>query len=463
MTWYKTGTVQVTLNSNAVVGTGTAFIANARVGDAFSGPDGNWYEVINVVSNTSLGIYPNYRGASVASGGVYVIAPMEGYVKDSADALRAATQVIGQVGTDVSAQVTLATNAATSATNSATNAASSATDANSSKVAAKSSEDAAKTSETNASTSRTNAATSATNAGNSATAAANSATQAANSAASVANKANSGANSDITSLSGLTTPLSVSQGGTGRNTGTILYVGDFGVGGALGVRLPSDDANIALANGNYWTPLAWTGSPYAGSDSRNQGYLEHQNQGVTTYAVQIWRGILTAYGTFVRYKVAGAWQAWVSSGSATTWGSITGTLSSQTDLQAALDAKMDTSLAGFAYAYPNGGTVSAPANIAVNQRYTVTNPFPGLPVICVVEVLYSGQWGDPGWATYVSNNNYGARAGQLINSTNGTDVIIVKTGTTGVLITGEAGSPHATGPAAGTALPGRVKVWRLKG
>jgi hypothetical protein len=131
MTWYKTGTVQVTLNSNAVVGTGTAFIANARVGDAFSGPDGNWYEVINVVSNTSLGIYPNYRGASVASGGVYVIAPMEGYVKDSADALRAASLVIGQFSST---------------------------------------------------------------------------------------KANSGANSDITSITGLTTPLSVTQGGTGGNT-----------------------------------------------------------------------------------------------------------------------------------------------------------------------------------------------------------------------------------------------------
>ena len=131
MTWYKTGTVQVTLNSDTVVGTGTAFIANARVGDAFSGPDGNWYEVINIVSNTSLGIYPNYRGASVASGGTYIIAPMEGYVKDSADALRAATQVIGQFGST---------------------------------------------------------------------------------------KANSGANNDITSLSGLTTPLSTSQGGTGSNT-----------------------------------------------------------------------------------------------------------------------------------------------------------------------------------------------------------------------------------------------------
>lgn len=37
--------------------------------------------------------------------------------------------------------------------------------------------------------------------------------------ADVSNKANKGANSDITSLSGLTTPLSAAQGGTGNNTG----------------------------------------------------------------------------------------------------------------------------------------------------------------------------------------------------------------------------------------------------
>ncbi|MDF2642425.1 MAG: hypothetical protein K0R45_1697, partial [Pseudomonas sp.] len=45
MTWYKSGTVSVDQNSSAVIGTGTAFIANSRVGDAFRGPDGNWYEV----------------------------------------------------------------------------------------------------------------------------------------------------------------------------------------------------------------------------------------------------------------------------------------------------------------------------------------------------------------------------------------------------------------------------------
>ncbi len=94
MPWYKTGTVSVTLNSNAVTGTGTAFIVNGRVGDAFRGPDGRWYEVTNVASNTAISIDPPYIGAT-ASAGSYALAPMQGYVKDSADALRAIVNTYG--------------------------------------------------------------------------------------------------------------------------------------------------------------------------------------------------------------------------------------------------------------------------------------------------------------------------------------------------------------------------------
>ncbi|MHC8386753.1 phage tail protein [Pseudomonas sp. MDT2-39-1] len=94
MPWYKAGTVSVTQNSNAVIGTGTAFIANSRVGDAFRGPDGGWYEVTNIASDTALSISPNYQGATNAAG-VYALAPMQGYVKDSADALRALVNTYG--------------------------------------------------------------------------------------------------------------------------------------------------------------------------------------------------------------------------------------------------------------------------------------------------------------------------------------------------------------------------------
>ncbi|PMU84479.1 peptidase S74, partial [Pseudomonas sp. GW704-F3] len=74
MPWYRTGTVSVTLDSNAVIGTGTAFVANSRVGDAFLGPDGGWYEVTNIASDSAMSIAPNYRGATNAAG-VYALTP----------------------------------------------------------------------------------------------------------------------------------------------------------------------------------------------------------------------------------------------------------------------------------------------------------------------------------------------------------------------------------------------------
>lgn len=354
MSWYKTGTASVTSGSNAVIGTGTSFIANSRAGDAFRGPDGEWYEVTNIASDTALSIAPNYQGASVAAGS-YSLAPMQGYVKDSADALRAATQVIGQVGTDLSSQVGLATSAATAAQNSATsastsetNAASSATSANSSKLAAKTSEDNSKVSETNSKTSETNASSSKT-------AAANSAAQAANSAASVANKASSGANNDITSLAGLTTALSISQGGTGAKSaanarvalelvpvsdsrdqtpGRLLTPGYMGLGG-VAVSVGSVDLNVGLGtgSGNFITDSPVNGPLVGGS-----GYVTHTVAVPNQYIKQEYSA--AAAGTVTRYKrqmVAGVWGAWVADSA--TWGSINGTLLNQADLVAALASK----------------------------------------------------------------------------------------------------------------------------
>ena len=91
MPWYKAGTVKTTNNSNAIIGAGTAFIANSRVGDAFRGPDGAWYEVTNIASDTAMSIAPIYQGPTVA-GGSYALAPMQGYVKDLADQARAIIQ-----------------------------------------------------------------------------------------------------------------------------------------------------------------------------------------------------------------------------------------------------------------------------------------------------------------------------------------------------------------------------------
>ena len=101
MPWYKSGTVSCTQNSTTVTGTGTAFAANARVGDAFLGPDGRWYELVNVASDTVLSILPAYLGATVAAGS-YALAPMQGYVKDSADALRTLVNKFGALAASAS-------------------------------------------------------------------------------------------------------------------------------------------------------------------------------------------------------------------------------------------------------------------------------------------------------------------------------------------------------------------------
>lgn len=96
MTWYKTGTVSVVQNSNAVTGTGTSFLSNGRVGDAFRGPDGGWYEITNIASDTTMSISPNYQGATNAAG-VYAIAPMQGYPKALADAFNNLNSQFGGV------------------------------------------------------------------------------------------------------------------------------------------------------------------------------------------------------------------------------------------------------------------------------------------------------------------------------------------------------------------------------
>jgi hypothetical protein len=94
MPWHRTGTVAITAGQNTVTGTGTAFSANARVGDAFLGPDGRWYEVTNIASGTALSILPAYQGATV-TGGTYSITPVQGYDKLLRDAFNGVNQQWG--------------------------------------------------------------------------------------------------------------------------------------------------------------------------------------------------------------------------------------------------------------------------------------------------------------------------------------------------------------------------------
>ncbi len=291
MTWYKTGTVAVTPGSNAVIGTGTSFIANSRVGDAFRGPDGGWYEVTNIASNTSLSIAPDYQGASVAAG-AYSLAPMQGYVKDSADALREATKTIAGGVADMQEQVAAATEAAESAGQSkavATDQAGIATAAaetstgnkNAAQQAAQQSQGSAQAASDAAVRSET-ARDSIIQSEQAAAASAVSAKESADRAEEVTEgKAASGNNNDITSL------LAISSDGFDK-----------------------------LRQGI---------SPMVGATSTTPGA----------------KGLVPVASVADRLKVLSGAGVWVPLPTGATWGSITGTLTDQTDLQNSLGSKLN--------------------------------------------------------------------------------------------------------------------------
>lgn len=81
MAWYRSGTISLTNGNATVTGSGTAFIANASIGEGLIAPDGRTYEITNIVSDTSLTISPAYLG-STASGQAYAIAPLRGRIAD---------------------------------------------------------------------------------------------------------------------------------------------------------------------------------------------------------------------------------------------------------------------------------------------------------------------------------------------------------------------------------------------
>lgn len=106
--------------------------------------------------------------------------------------------------------------------------------------------------------------------------------------------------------------------------------------------------------------------------------------------------------------------------------------------------------------YPNNGTAANPANVTINQRIVMTNPYPGYYVHCEAQLLAGGSWGEAPF-TYLSGG-YGTNAAQLLPSDN----IIVQTGSLYVLSSGNAsGTPLGATFSAITSAPCRVIVTRL--
>lgn len=257
MAWYKNGTVAATTGQTTVTGTDTKFATNARVGDGFNGPDGNWYEVTNIASETVIAIFPAYQGATTPSSSNYMIAPLQGYNKESADRLRAITDsltvvksVAGKTGdvtlvksdvglsnvdntSDLNKPLSNATNSALASVNTAING-------------------------------KKNNFTvlPVTEGGTGSTTAED--------LRSTLLLAKSGVNGDITSLTGITTPLSVQQGGTGDNSGGAIFTGSTtstnGSKGLVPPPLIADKdkvlkgdgtwATIGLGIGQSWTDVS---------------------------------------------------------------------------------------------------------------------------------------------------------------------------------------------------------------
>jgi len=243
MPWYKSGTVSVALNSNAVIGTGTAFISNGRVGDAFRGPDGGWYEITNIASDTAMSISPNYQGPTNAAG-VYALAPMQGYVKDSADALRALVNQFGGVLAVLGSTPTLV-GVRTALNLTDTDGLPEGTNKYYTDARVRAAVLAGIITTDSSAVMATDEII---------TAFGKLQAQATAAASSVAAKAAKGANSDITSLSALSTPLSLGQGGTGRTDG--LAWG--GLKGALSSQTDLQaalDAKSAFGVGQTWQDM----------------------------------------------------------------------------------------------------------------------------------------------------------------------------------------------------------------
>ena len=77
MTWYTPGTVTVTNGSAAVSGASTLWtdVGTLNGGDIFYGPDGKFYQIFSINSNTGITLATNYLGSSL-SGQAYSIIPI---------------------------------------------------------------------------------------------------------------------------------------------------------------------------------------------------------------------------------------------------------------------------------------------------------------------------------------------------------------------------------------------------
>ena len=418
MAWYKNGQVTVQSGSRVVQGVGTAWLAQILPGEGLDVLDGRLQEIAEVISNSELLLVDAYAGAD-AAGVAYQIIPSASMTKEltrRVNALLAThekmTADIGQAYTSTLENAEQIAAAAQQVNGNAQAAAESAYSASEYRRLSLADSDAAMSYRNEA----------------------RAAGEAARSDAEVAEQYREGAQ------------LALQQAEAARDLASEFaqsvnpevlrdrahHMGMQSIETIEGLPLELDSrVSMTAATGAALLPEGTDAQrPATGRIPVGKLVIRGSTQDSADYKLEFWN------------RVTGAWQALASR----LWVTL--------KIQELLDAAT-----GFTILYPNGGTSAAPANVAVNSRYVMSNPFPGFAVMATVELRINGVWGDPK-LILGGNGSYGTGVSQ-----NG-DSIVVQTGQIAMCTSDAAQAGHGFGTLAAhvtAPVPCRVKVWKLKG
>lgn len=437
MAWYKDGQVTVQSGSRAVVGAGTAWLKQVMVGEGLDVLDGRLHEVAEVISNTELLLVDAYAGAS-AAGIAYQIIPSASMTKELTRRVNLLvatheemTAGVGQAYTATlqsAAQVAAAAQQVEGNTQVAEQAAHS---AGASQVAAHEDSDAAMGYRNEARAARDGAGAEAA------------AAALANDGAQLAVQQAQAARDAAAAFAESVDPVALRD--RANHTGTQSIETVDGLSGALAslVEAAAKALQQTSTTGAALLPEGLDAQrPAAGSIPADALLIRGNTQAPADYKPEFWDRAMAVWKTF-------ADRSWVGQQISAAVNVVEGWVNQQI---------------GFTIIYPNGGSSGSPANIAANSRYVIANPFPGYHVLCVVELLIGGNWGDPGW-----DGNTGAASPQATGVRSGwfsgSDSVVVQTGSAALTSNSSlVGNVHGITPGAGiTTAPCRVKVWKCKG
>lgn len=193
--------------------------------------------------------------------------------------------------------------------------------------------------------------------------------------------------------------LPVAKGGTGSTTaagartaldlervsssadvtpGRLVTPGWMGWGTAGGLLLPGANASQELPSGLYYTTPTWTGSPFAGNDPRNRGYLMCLPWGQAGYQSQQFSPLSQVANNPIMFRtnVNGAWGP---------WDPIITSISSGTDPALALGGLLSSSVVnGYSiFKFSNGdahiiGPAPTSASVGANSIASVSVTVPSI-------------------------------------------------------------------------------------